>query len=524
MLLLLTGIILLSPDTVQADGDPRRLTTIEVSYTEYEWWLVYWQDGTIACKVFIDHDMEPTAEEIYNHCGKKVYDLWMASAPCLLAGSSLQDVCVGMYLYENGSYIKNKTIEIELPNPRVWVDIKDCISVRGTELCAEIPVLLITAEEPLPNEKIEKIQGRLNGIPFLCYENTCELPLRETAVKGVSLEFWADSSFGDSTQQYQGKIRVAKSLNEIPFTSGWRIDIVSEHDDFNTLAGCAELWQSFPPLGTPPEWLSDPQHAHLLETDEPYTYLAGQLIQRGYIDVSDCDYFGLLPNGYASQCGLEKSRGAVKLWQNTFDQYFILASSNSGIPSQLLKRIFAKESQFWPETFEHVYYEYGPGHINEMGADTALFWNRIFFDQFCPLFLAEHACQLGYAQLDDWSKVLLRGAFLSKIEMDLPDLDLRVDPIQAQASVSLFAEALLGNCSQVGQIVSYQTDKVPGEVVSNEDLWRFTLVNYHAGSGCLARAVNSVDDQDQSLTWENISRELEYDCPWANNYVAGIVH
>jgi len=134
-------------------------------------------------------------------------------------------------------------MSIELPKPRVWIELNNCVPVSGTELCADLPTLLIIGEEPLPNDHIEKIEGRLNNIPFICFENTCEIPLRSTDEYGENIEFWAESSFGDSTSHYQGRIRVIDRLSEIPFNSGWQIDIVSENEGFNTLTGCEEIWQ-----------------------------------------------------------------------------------------------------------------------------------------------------------------------------------------------------------------------------------------------------------------------------------------
>ena len=516
-------LVLIHPARVRAEGDPRRQEIIIIPYIEYDWWLVHWQNNNLACEIKVDHAGEPIGTEIYRQCGNKIYDLWRISGPCSAADSEQQGQCGGMYLFLAGSMQKEKEIQVELPPAKVWIELNDCIPIRSTDICVDIPSLLITAEEPLPNERITRIQGTINGLPFNCNDSSCNLMLRVTGDNGIPIEFWADSSYGDSTIHYRGRIRVSENIDEQAVTSGWPVDIASEMNDFSTMQGCAQIWQAFPPLSAPPDWLSSPPHPYLLETDEPYTYLAGQLIFRGYVDVQGCDNFGLLANGYASQCGLEKARSAVRLWQNTFDTYIVQASRETGLPSQLLKRIFAKESQFWPETNKLTYYEYGPGHINELGADTVLLWNHDFYDQFCPLILDKDVCSQGYPMLDDWNQVLLRGALLAEMELDLPLLGEDVDPDQAYNSVSLFSETIVGNCSQVGQIISYEMDRIPGEVLSYEDLWRMTLVNYHAGSGCLAEAVQEVIDHYNELTWVNISKSLDSICPFALEYVADII-
>ena len=63
------------------------------------------------------------------------------------------------------------------------------------------------------------------------------------------------------------------------------------------------------------------------------------------------------------------------------------------------------------------------------------------------------------------------------------------------------------------------TGKQPGQLISYEDLWKFALVNYTSGSGCLGNAIQRTMNNGNSLTWQNISYNLEPACRPAIEYV-----
>jgi len=83
---------------------------------------------------------------------------------------------------------------------------------------------------------------------------------------------------------------------------------------------------------------------------------------------------------------------------------------------------------------------------------------------------------------------------------------------------------LLANCEQVGQIVYNSTGRTAGQLALYEDLWKFTLLNYNAGPGCLSQAIRQTVGNKQALTWQNVVQYLEPACQAGVAYVDDIAN
>lgn len=520
-----------APKPVRAQGPaqgpaapPERTTSIKGEYTLYEWWLLYWNNNTVACQIYIDHQGLPSRQEVFYSCGQTILNRWVATPSCDLNNTA---TCTGLYLNLTHVTPGEHEIQVKLPPPTAWLSLSGCSTVAPYNRCEKLPELVITGEEPLPNEAIIRILGFLNGEPFSCAGNTCILPLPPTSNTGIPLEFWVDSSFGDSSNHFTAQVRAVpwgdftnpeSKTSDAPL---WYVDVISSQWRGAPMASCSQIWSSFPDVGGPPPWLYTPDRPEDLRSNASYYYLAGSLIANGEVDASSCSDLGLQSPRVASVCGLEKAHDKVLEWQNRFDTEIIQVARDTGIPAQLIKNVFGRESQFWPGIFT-TYKEAGLGQLTENGADTVLLWSPSFFSQFCPLIYENRVCQKGFMNLSSDQQAMLRGALVSKVNSACPSCPAGIDLTQANFSISMFARSLLANCEQVGQIMYDSTLKQAGLVSNYVDLWRFTLVNYNAGSGCLANAIQATLNQRRPLDWSNVSSHLEPACQGAISYINDI--
>jgi len=334
-----------------------------------------------------------------------------------------------------------------------------------------------------------------------------------------TLQFWAYSSYGDSSEAFEAQIRVATTDQGNPDQpSYWFVDVLSSQWAGVPVATCVGAWGVLPPVGGPPEWLSTPTQSETLGTQIPYNYLASNLIKSGAVNASACLDGGLLPDGGTSACGMDVARDAVNDWQNQFDEIILNTAKDTGVPAHLLKSLFAIESQFWPGNGKS---DIGLGQLTEQGADTTLKWNPPFFKQFCPLVMDSETCGKGYLYMGDDNRSYLRLALIDAVNATCENCPLGINLDRANFSIGVFAHTLMANCEQASQIVwNYNGRRTPSQLgISYEDMWKFTLVNYNAGGGCLATAFELANENDEPLTFEAISPYLEPACQGAIEYV-----
>ncbi len=527
LVLLMFAVVIFGTIRVFAAGDqppgPDRYAVITEQTTTYEWWLSSYSDNSVVCTIDIDHDGLPTGGDIFKTCGQAVYDEWAATQPCPQVGS-----CDGYYLQFVKSYPSERKVGEQQPPPVVWVTLDGCVPYRSTFRCDNLPTLVLTGEEPLPGEQITGLAGIIDGKSFTC-DPVCQVDLAPTDDNGSTLQFWANSSYGDSSEVFQARVRVARSSD--PSDPAWYADVLSSQWRGDTLAGCSQAWNKFPPVGGTPDWLTTPQQSSDLATNVSYEYLAAALIKQNVVDASSCDSGGLLANGLANTCGLEIARPAVYDWQNRFDDLIYSAAQQTGVPAPLLKNIFARESQFWPGT-DVGHPEAGLGQMTDGGADVVLTWNPSFFEQFCPTVLDQSVCKnkIYPKPADSWrslalnetDRATLRDALIKSVDAVCPDCSMGIDMNKANYSVGVFAQTLIANCEQAGQVINLNYSKVAGDAASYEDLWRFTLVNYNAGPGCLGLAVDKTNRLGEPLDWEHLSSHLTPACSGALDYVNAV--
>jgi hypothetical protein len=483
----------------------------------YNWYIARWSDQTILCKVAAQHTGTPTSAEIKAQCGEAIHAAWQTTPPCL----GVQSQCAGVYLFFSNILTWEPPKPEDTAVPEVRLSLAGCEPELPANWCAELPALDFALDFGEAEPSTAVVGMILLDKKSACIAEPCRLALFQTPPDGLWFQFWSELPDGRKSEVFWARLRVlpAYSPND-PDLLGWRVDLISTQWVGHGPACCGLQWAAFPPLTGLPHWLSTPDTAAALATQEAYYFLAGSLLKSALADGSACPANGVLPSGFASECGMNAAVPQVLWWQNAYDVFLLEAARDAGVPAVLLKRLIARESQFWPAGLNG--YERGLGHLTEGGADTLLLWNPNYYSQLCPQALSIERCTEGYATLTESEQTLLRAKVLEVASAWCETCPGGVDMQKLDASVDALAQTLAANAGQAGQILRLVTGKKPGEVASYEDLWKFSLVNYNAGAGCLAEAVKAAWPGKSSLTWIAVSEKLPPHCQGAIDYVESL--
>jgi hypothetical protein len=363
------------------------------------------------------------------------------------------------------------------------------------------PYIILMAMGNLPVDISIGIRGTVNEtIEFTCNNNPCKLPLSSDS----SVRFQAYTGLGNTSQEYTVIARVSK-----PSASVYQVILEPYSPDLSYEDSCfANIWGA--PAGPVPDWTRMVISPFQLNTDLTLYYLAGSLIQKGVVNVSACSS-GALVNGVPNGCGIELARPAMIEWQNKFDLDIWQTSKVLGLPPKILKTLILQETQFWPENSRSFLDEFGLAQINDMGADAALRWDPDLYLEVCSTVLQD--CTKPYLSLSSSLREMIRGALLSQLNAQCPTCALGLNLDKAHTSINTIARVVHTNCWETRFILDQ--NKVSAK--SYEDLWKFTMVSYHSGYGCLDVAVTAAAKDEVSIDWAHVSDHLL--CQGAKQYI-----
>jgi hypothetical protein len=480
----------------------QRITEKKFVIQAQHWQLARWGDGSLVCDLYIEHDQPPSYKEVIEFCGYGTFLDWIYTPPCIDAANGGPGAdCAGLLHRYVGETVYAYKKEVEIPKIRIKVVNVNCIP---GEWCESNPVVRVIAYEPLNDYRILKVHVRVGGREMIFDGSDGQLPLPTTGEQGDWLEYWAESDYGDQSEHILIKYR---DYQPDPRTSFYRFDLLGAEWAAYAASGSL-LWGIFPPTDRALiKVLEQPLTIQYLYTTNRYIYLVSHLIKAGHVDASDCQNSGLYSDGSANPCGEKAAAELVLEWQNRYNDQIFQAAVKHNIPARVLKGILAQETQFWPTSEDP--YELGLGKITENGADMLLMWNLDYYLAICSPIYSEIGCSAGYSNLAPVQQTILRRAVF--------------DQVGTQYEIDMLAAALYASAAQINQIIRNTAQKEPFEVATFEDMWKFTIANYHIGSGCVGVGMENISDSGSNFTWDELVNNMVGDCKNAKIYVESVI-
>jgi hypothetical protein len=114
---------------------------------------------------------------------------------------------------------------------------------------------------------------------------------------------------------------------------------------------------------------------------------------------------------------------------------------------------------------------------------------------------------------------MLRGLVLRSLDATCATCQGGIDPGKGEQAVKVLAETMAASCTQSARTIRIATGKSPSSLMSYEDFWRFTLANYHSGSGCMYQALRN---SGNPTSWSVIAAGLPNGCSSGSIYIRRI--
>jgi len=486
----------------QAAKDPRIIERKFIIQAKH-WQLAQWGDGTLVCDIYIEHDQQPTYQEVYDFCGYNLYLEWVSTPPCKEAAKGGNGTsCDGLFHRYVGETTYTYKKEVALPEIKIKVTNVNCIP---GEWCETLPLVKVVAYEPLSDYRILKVYVRVGGRIKVYDGSDGQFSLPLTGEQGDWLEYWAESEFGDQSEHIAIQYR---SFQPDPGMQFYRFDLLGE--DWAAYAAPGSLlWGIFPPADLVGyKILDQPLSVKYLFTTNRYIYLASHLIQSGFVDASQCPNGGFYSDGSANPCGENASADQLLDWQNQYDENIFEAAKKYNIPARVLKGIISQESQFWPISDDP--YELGLGKITENGADLLMMWHLEYYLSACTPIYNEMGCAAGFGNLNTEQQKILHRTVLDKV--GTPD------------EIDMLAAILYASAAQINQMVRNTIEGEPSETVDFVEMWKFTIGNYYIGSGCISVGMQNLAESGTKFTWTELVNHMVGDCQNAKHYVDNVMH
>ncbi len=360
------------------------------------------------------------------------------------------------------------------------------------------PYVILSGYQSFPGDTGNlTIIGSVQSKSFYCPLSPCALIFPETG----QIKFRIKNQAGDSSSEVDANILVTKVAN------GYSTTILTLGKFVVFSDSCANIWQNGESL--PPDWAKFPQDPGELNTEKNLYYLAARLLTAGAVDAKDCPNGGWEGNS-PNACGMTKVKNQMVAWQNQYDLNIWLVGRDEHIPPIILKTLLEIESQFWPTSQRLFLDELGLGQINQLGIDVLLRTNPGLYQQVCTNAL--YKCDKPYENLTGIDRALIRGTIVQSLDAACPTCLYGVNLNKASQSISLIAKVLYANCVQANSIL-----KLHSVTANYEDSWKFALVSYHSGFGCLQNAVDLASITEGKISWQSVSENLS--CQGAVGYI-----